>query len=41
MILTYRRTEFQSAEWAELVGDGWRTICVNGEGIALLVRRKA
>lgn len=34
----YRRCEFRTAEWEALREDGYRTIAVNGEGIALLRR---
>lgn len=41
MSVTYCRIEFESPEWAALVNDGWRTICVNSENMALMVRRKS
>lgn len=34
---TYRRTPYESAEWEELRAAGYRTVAINGEGIALMV----
>jgi len=37
----YQRCVFQSGEWEELVESGWRTVTVNADGIALMIRRSS
>jgi len=32
------RTIFKSAEWEGLLADGWVTICVNSQNVALMVK---
>ena len=40
MDYTYRRCEFKSNEWEELKDDGYRTVAVNRDGMALMARER-
>lgn len=36
----YRRCAYKSSEWEELVRDGWETLHVNDNDIALLIKER-